>query len=119
MRKANFLLLSAIIMLTSCSSDNGEEPSVFSGSPAENETEVTLTFSPYQMETMARASVPVAFPTGTTRAATSIASIVTHLDVWIYENGAEVTHKRLLAAVTCCSKYLVSRNVSQGVDGCE
>ena len=112
------IALSAAMVLTACSSDNGEER-VFSGLPAENETEVTLTFSPYQMETMARASVPVAFPTGTTRAATSIASIVTHLDVWIYENGAEVTHKRLLAAVTCCSKYLVSRNVSQGVDGCE
>ena len=78
-------------MLTSCSSDNGEEPSVFSGSPAENETEVMMTFSPYQIETMARASVPVAFPTGTTRAATSIATIVTHLDVWLYENGTEVT----------------------------
>lgn len=40
-------------------------------------TEVTLTFTPYTMETL-------------TRTATSIASIVTHLDVWIYEGGAEV-----------------------------
>lgn len=84
------IALSAAMVLTACSSDNGEER-VFSGLPAENETEVTLTFSPYQMEAMARADVPVPSPAGTTRAATSIASIVTHLDVWIYENGAEVT----------------------------
>ena len=84
------IALSAAMVLTACSSDN-EEERVFSGLPAENETDVTLTFSPYQMETMARADVPVASPAGTTRAAASIASIVTHLDVWIYENGAEVT----------------------------
>lgn len=78
------------MVLTACSSES-EEQSVFSCLPAENETEVTLNFSPYQMEAMARAAVPVAYPNGTTRAATSIASIVTNLDVWIYENGAEVT----------------------------
>lgn len=88
--KKVMIALSAAMVLTACSSDNGEER-VFSGLPAEDETEVTLTFSPYQMEAMARAVVPVASPTGTTRAVTSIASIVTHLDVWIYESGSEVT----------------------------
>ena len=88
--KKLMLALSAAMVLTACSSDNGEER-VFSGLPAENETEVTMTFLPYQMEAMARAVVPVASTTGTTRAATSIASIVTHLDVWIYESGSEVT----------------------------
>lgn len=43
-------------------------------------TKVSLSFSPYEQEAMAR----------TTRAASSIASIVTHLDVWIYESGSEV-----------------------------
>ena len=81
-------VLSGLLMLTACSSDNGEEKNVFSGSPAE-ETEVTLTFSPYQMEAMSRVSGGSAV--GTTRAATSIATIVTHLDVWIYESGAEAT----------------------------
>ena len=47
----------------------------------DEETElVTLTFSPYEQSAMAR----------TTRAATSIASVVNHLDVWIYESGSEV-----------------------------
>ena len=71
-------VLSGLLMLTACSSDNGEEQNVFSGSPAE-ETEVTLTFSPYQMEAMSRH----------TRAATSIADVVTRLDVWVYESGTE------------------------------
>ena len=44
-------------------------------------TKVSLSFSPYEQSAMAR----------TTRAASSIAGIVTHLDVWIYESGSEVT----------------------------
>lgn len=59
-------------MLTACSSDNMEEPSVLSGSPAENETEVTMTFSPYEV-------------TELTRATTSISEVVTRLDVWLVE----------------------------------
>lgn len=62
------------MVLTACSQDESE--SVFSGSPAEKET-VTMTFSPYQMEAM-------------TRSAVSIADVVNHLDVWIYESGSEV-----------------------------
>ena len=53
-------------MCVACSSDNGEEPVMNQGEKAE----VTLTFSPYEMSAM-------------TRAATSVASVVTHLDVWI------------------------------------
>ena len=64
------------MVLTACSSES-EEQSVFNGSAVEK-TEVTMTFSPYQMEAMTRASV-------------SIADVVTKLDVWIYENGSEVT----------------------------
>ena len=60
-------------LLMACSSDNGEEPSVLS-----NKAEVTLTFSPYEM-------------TAITRSAVSIVDVVTHLDVWIYESGTEVT----------------------------
>ena len=74
MKKLWIIALSALMMLTACSSD--QEESVLNGSPVENETEVTLTFSPYEMEAM-------------TRAATSIADVVTHLDVWLYESGAE------------------------------
>ena len=73
MKKIGFF---ALAVLTACSSDNGEER-VFSGLPAENET-VTINFSPYQMEAM-------------TRSAVSIADVVNHLDVWIYESGSEVT----------------------------
>ena len=74
MKKLWIIALSALMMLTACSSD--QEESVLNGSPVENETEVTLTFSPYEMEAM-------------TRAATSIADVVTHLDVWLYESGTE------------------------------
>lgn len=56
-------------LMTGCSSDNDEQRVM-------EPTEVTLTFSPYQMEAM-------------TRTATSIASIVTHLDVWVV-NGSDV-----------------------------
>ena len=56
-----------------CSSDNGEEPVMNQGETAE----VTLTFSPYEQTAM-------------TRAATSVASVVNHLDVWLVE-GDNVT----------------------------
>lgn len=65
--------LSAAMVLTACS--NESEPSTVSPEP----TKVTLTFSPYQMEVMARQ----------TRSTVSIADVVTHLDVWIYESGTE------------------------------
>jgi hypothetical protein len=61
------------MVLTACSSDNIEEMEVMS-----DPTDVQMTFSPYEMKAM-------------TRAAVSIADVVTKLDVWIYENGSEVT----------------------------
>ena len=75
MKKIGFFALAAMV-LTTCSSES-EEPSALNGSPVENGT-VTINFSPYQMEAM-------------TRSAVSIADVVTKLDVWIYENGSEVT----------------------------
>ena len=72
MKKIGFLALATMVLMA-CSSDNGEEQQVMN-----EPTEVTLTFSPYQMEAM-------------TRAAVSIADVVTKLDVWIYESGSEVT----------------------------
>lgn len=57
--------------LCGCSSDNEEQR-------VAEPTEVMLTFSPYQMDAM-------------TRTATSIASIVTHLDVWITDGTTEVS----------------------------
>ena len=60
--KKLFLLLAGT-MLLACSSES-DEPRV------PEPTQVTLTFSPYEMSPM-------------TRTATSIATIVTHLDVWI------------------------------------
>ena len=73
MKKCVFFALAAMV-LTACSSDNGEEPRVKS----EEFTEVVLTFSPYEQTAM-------------TRSATSVATVVTHLDVWLYESGSEVT----------------------------
>ena len=74
MKTKVFFALAAMV-LTACSQD--ESKSAFNDFPVENET-VTITFSPYQMEAM-------------TRSAVSIADVVNHLDVWIYESGTEVT----------------------------
>ena len=71
MKKLFFLLLAAGL-LVACSQDDVNNESV------SNDTQVTLSFSPYEQEAM-------------TRAATSISTIVTRLDVWIYESGSEVT----------------------------
>lgn len=65
-------MLLAVALLTACSSESDEQKTTSEKSVQE----VTLTFSPYQVEQM-------------TRAATSIAGIVTHLDVWLYESGTE------------------------------
>ena len=75
MKKSVIALLAAMV-LTACS--NEQEECVFNGSTAENQTEVTLSFSPYEQTAM-------------TRAATSVATVVTRLDVWLYESGSEVT----------------------------
>ena len=78
MKKCVIALLAAMV-LTACS--NEQEESVFNGSTAKNETEVTLTFSPYEVTQMSAPS---------RRAATSISNVVTHLDVWLVE-GDNVT----------------------------
>ena len=65
----NALLVMALaMMMNGCSADSGQ--------PVDEPTNVTLTFSPYDIEPM-------------TRAAVSIADVVTKLDVWIYESGTE------------------------------
>lgn len=71
--KKKSVFFAALLMLAACSSDNMEEQK-----SKVNLQSVIMTFSPYTMESM-------------TRTVTSIAGIVTHLDVWLYENGNEVT----------------------------
>ena len=71
----------AAVLLEACSSESEEISNLQSQTSNLNDTEVTMTFSPYEQSAMAR----------TTRAASSIAGIVSHLDVWIYEGGSEVT----------------------------
>lgn len=71
-------IMTAAVMTTACSNDSddltsGDDFTAGDGS-AVAKTEVTLTFSPYTMEAM-------------TRTATSIASVVTHLDVWLVEGS--------------------------------
>ena len=66
-RKFVFFCAAMAAVCVGCSSEN-EERNV------SEPTEVTLMFSPYTMEAM-------------TRAATSIASVVTRLDVWVTEGG--------------------------------
>ena len=71
-------IMTAAVMTIACSNDSddltsGDDFTAGDGS-AVAKTEVTLTFSPYTMEAM-------------TRTATSIASVVTHLDVWLVEGS--------------------------------
>ena len=76
--KRIFLLACAVALLTAC--EKASEENVVNGSPADNQTAVVLSFSPYEQTAMQAPG---------RRAATSIASIVTHLDVWMYESGTE------------------------------
>ena len=77
MKKCVIALLAAMV-LTACEKSN--EENVVNGSDVENQTAVvSLTFSPYEMSAM---NAP-------RRAATSISSVVNHLDVWLYESGTE------------------------------
>lgn len=71
MKKMIFAAIAGLL-LAGCSSEQVEELKVKN----EELSEVTLTFSPYQMDAM-------------TRTAVSIADVVNHLDVWIYESGTE------------------------------
>ena len=87
--KRTILFALAVGLLCACSSENEELR--MKNEEFATATAVTLTFSPYSMEEMTRAAVPDASPSGITRAATSIASVVTKLDVWIYESGTEFT----------------------------
>ena len=66
----------AIVALTAC--ENGmDEQNVPVMNQNDEQTEVTLTFSPYDMSAMTRGTAR--------RAATSISGLVTKLDVWITE----------------------------------
>ena len=71
--KKTMILLAAALLLTACSN----EEDALNGSPVE-QTNVTLTFSPYELSPM-------------TRTATSIAGMVTHLDVWVTDGTNEVS----------------------------
>ena len=72
MKKFFVMAAVALMTLTACESGMDEQQNV----PVINneQTEVTLTFNPYDMTAM-------------TRAATSISTIVSRLDVWITEGG--------------------------------
>ena len=82
--KRIFLLMAAVCLLSACEKQASIEQPLANGGDvtAGNEAEVRLTFSPYEVTAMNAPS---------RRAATSIASVVNHLDVWLYESGAEVT----------------------------
>lgn len=66
------LMLMAAAVVAACSNESSDY------SEHSECSEVVLTFSPYQQEAM-------------TRSAVSIADVVNHLDVWLYESGSEVT----------------------------
>ena len=71
--KKTMIIAAIALLVCACSSDNDEMQ-------VSEPTEVTLTFSPYEQSAMAR----------TTRAASSIAGVVNHMDVWITDGTTEV-----------------------------
>ena len=73
------IIAGASVALLSCSK---EEPPVEVAQEADGKETVEMKFSPYEMSPMTRAD---------TRAATSISSICSHLDVWITDDDDEVT----------------------------
>ena len=79
MKKCVFFAAVACV-LAACSKDASDETSVANGSAAGNQTAVVLTFSPYDVSPMLAPG---------RRAAASIAGVVNHLDVWLYESGTE------------------------------
>ena len=86
----SLLVFVMCVMTTGCSSGNDERRLV-----DVDETTVTLMFSPYQMDVMTRAGgltnervdEPTESVCTVTRTATSIAGMVSRLDVWIMEGG--------------------------------
>lgn len=66
-------MVAFVAMCVGCSSENDERQ------VTNEQTKVTLTFSPYEVSAMAPAMM--------TRAVTSIADVVTRLDVWIVNSG--------------------------------
>ena len=76
MKKLFIMALAVGLTLTAC--EKSSEECVANGSAVDNQAEVVLTFSPYEQTAM-------------TRAATSVASVVTHLDVWITDGTTEVS----------------------------
>lgn len=95
MKKYFALLSCALMALTACEKNALEESTVMNPVNADPQ-EVVLTFSPYEQEAMTRAGVECSsvLPTrSATRAGgdpTSIATIATRLDVWLYQDGQEV-----------------------------
>lgn len=76
MKKSFLMLAAAMMVLTACEKNNVlNEGTVMN--QTDEPTEVTLQFSPYDM-------------TAITRGVTSIAGVVTKLDVWVYQGGSEV-----------------------------
>lgn len=88
----NFLLFAAVaLMATACTSENDQllnESTVMN--QAETET-VTLTFSPYDMEAMARAgSVPAGSTGGTRATRAAVADFANKLDIWLFADGEQL-----------------------------
>ena len=81
MKKQFFLMAVMAAALTACENNALEtESTVTNHANANDPQQVTLTFSPYEQETMTRAGGDP----------TSIATIATRLDVWLYQDGQEV-----------------------------
>lgn len=84
MRLNTLTVMAAVAALTACTNDGA-------GEVTNNETaEVRMTFSPYEVELMARANSDsgLMLTDDVTRAA--VADYATRLDVWLYEGGTEV-----------------------------
>lgn len=83
MKKNLAVMAVAALALAACEKNVLETEGTVTNPVMNDPQQVTFTFSPYETEAMTRGAA--------TRAAQSVADIAQRLDVWLYEDGAEVT----------------------------
>lgn len=83
MKKNLAVMAVAALALAACEKNVLETEDTVTNPVMNDPQQVVLTFSPYETEPMTRGAA--------TRTAQSVADIAQRLDVWLYEDGAEVT----------------------------
>ena len=90
------VMMTAGAMMTACSNDLADEGISENPMTAGEPTEVTLTFSPYEVTAMGGGDQDAAQTSGSQRASTraarraAVSEFADRIDIWLYESGSEV-----------------------------